>query len=280
MRTSLRHAAAPLLATSALAVLALTLAACGSDSGSSASPSPSPSAAGVKTISYTKVVDLQHVITEKIPLWPGDPKVVFTPVATFAADGYFLRKFSIGEHSATHMNAPNSFHANGADITSYTPEQLVVPAVVIDVREQCAADADYQMTQQDVLDWEAQHGQIEPGTFVIMYTGWQDKWSDAKAFFNIDAKGNLHFPGFAGATTEWLLAERDIAGVGIDTHGVDPGLDTSYATNTQVTGENKIILECLANLDQLPPTGSTLVLGILRLAKGSGTPLAVTAFVP
>jgi kynurenine formamidase len=271
-------------ACAAAAVLAVSAAACGatdSPPSSSASPSPSSAAAGAKTITYDRVVDLQHVISPDIPLWPGDPKVVFKTVATMKSDGYYLRSFTIGEHSATHMNAPNSFNAGDQrSITSYAPEQLVVPAAVIDMRGQCAADADYQLSKQDVLDWEAVNGQLAPGTFLIMYTGWQDKWNDPKAFFNIDGKGNLHFPGFAGDTTTWLLSDRQIAGVGIDTHGVDPGLDTSYATNTQTTAAHKIVIECLGNIDELPATGTTLVLGILRLKDGSGTPLSVMAFVP
>jgi kynurenine formamidase len=274
----LRH-----LAVCAAAALAVSAAACGAASptpSSSASPSPT-AAAGAKTITYSRVVDLQHEISPDIPLWPGDPKVVFKTVATMDKDGYYLRSFTIGEHSATHMNAPNSFIAGDKrSITSYEAEQLVVPAAVIDVREKCAADPDYQLSKQDVLDWEAAHGQLAPDTFVIMYTGWQDKWNDPTAFFNIDGKGNLHFPGFAGDTTTWLLNDRQIAGVGIDTHGVDPGLDTSYSTNTQTTGAHRIVIECLGNLDQLPATGSTLVLGILRLKDGSGSPLSVMAFVP
>jgi kynurenine formamidase len=267
----------------AAVVLAAATAACGATSSTpSSSASPSPAAvAGTKTITYSRVVDLAHVISPDIPLWPGDPEVVFKTVATMKQDGYYLRSFTIGEHSATHMNAPNSFiDGDTRSITSYPPEQLVVPAAVIDVREKCASDADYQLSRQDVLDWEGANGQLAPGTFVIMYTGWQDKWNDPTAFFNIDGKGNLHFPGFAGDTTKWLLSDRQIAGVGIDTHGVDPGLDTSYATNTQTTGAHKIVMECLGNLDQLPATGTTLVLGILRLKDGSGTPLSVMAFVP
>jgi len=275
----LRHFAACAAATA----LAMSAAACGATSSTpSSSASPSPAAApGAKTIGYSRVVDLQHVISPEIPLWPGDPEVVFKTVATMKKDGYCLRSFTIGEHSATHMNAPNGFIAGDKRaITSYSPEQLVVPAAVIDVRAECAADPDYQLTAEDVAVWEAKNGRLVPRTFVIMYTGWQQKWNDPKAFFNIDAKGNLHFPGFAGATTKWLLSERQIAGVGIDTHGVDPGLDTSYATNTQTTGAHKIVIECLGNLDQLPVTGTTLVLGILRLKDGSGTPLSVMAFVP
>jgi kynurenine formamidase len=233
-----------------------------------------------KSIDYRSVVDLSHVIDTNIPLWPGDPPVVFENVADFATDGYYLRRFSIGEHSATHMNAANSFHENGTGIDAYKPESLVVPAVVIDIRAKAANNPDYALTKADVLAWEKKHGKIHSGSVVLLYTGWQEKWGDPTAFFNEDADGGLHFPGFDGATTRFLLDERRIAGTGIDTHGVDPGQDASYATNTQVTEVNGIVLECLTNLDQLPPTGTTLVLGILRLKNGSGTPLSVMAFIP
>jgi kynurenine formamidase len=262
-----------------VAALSLGVVACG---GSSTASSPSPAAASAeKTIAYSRVVDLSHVVSPKIPLWPGDPHVVFTVVATMAKDGYYLREFAIGEHSATHMNAPNSFvSSNTQAITSYSPQQRVVPAVVIDVRKKCAADADYQLTKQDVADWESTNGQIAPGSFVIMLTGWEDKWNDPKAFINQDAKGNLHFPGFAKATTMWLVSDRQIAGVGIDTHGVDPGLDTSYATNTEMAETHRIAIECMANLDQLPPQGATLILAPLQLQNGSGSPMDIIALVP
>jgi kynurenine formamidase len=258
-------------------VLALGAAAYGS-AASMLSASGAPSK---KTITYSRVVDLSHTISPSIPLWPGDPHVVLTVVATMKKDGYFLRSFTIGEHSATHMNAPNSFIAgNTQAITSYPAAKRVVPAVVIDIRGKAAANPDYRLTTQDVLSWEAQHGKIEPGSFVILLTGWESKWGDPKAFINQDKKGNLHFPGFAGATTKWLLSSRKISGVGTDTHGVDPGLDTSYATNTQIAKAHKIAIECMANLDQLPPVGATLVLGPLQLEGGSGSPLSIMAFVP
>ena len=209
-----------LAVTVGVTAISLIGVACGSSSTSSTSPT---AATAQNTIAYSRIVDLSHVISPEIPLWPGDPHVVFTVVATMAKDGYYLRKFAIGEHSATHMNAPNSFIAgNTQAITSYSPQQRVVPAVVIDVRDKCAANADYQLSKQDVLDWEAKNGRIAPGSFVIMLTGWEDKWSDPTAFIAQDAKGNLHFPGFAKATTMWLVDQRQIAGVGIDTHGVSP----------------------------------------------------------
>jgi kynurenine formamidase len=232
-------------------------------------------------ISYSRVVDLSHVISPSIPLWPGDPHVVLDVVATMKKDGYYLRSFTIGEHSATHMNAPNSFIAGSAEsITSYPAGQRVVPAVVIDIRDKAGKNADYQLTSQDVLDWETRHGKIAPNSFVILFTGWQDRWNDPKAFINQDTRGNLHFPGFAGATTKWLLAGRQISGVGTDTHGVDPGLDTSYATNAEIAKAHKIAIECMANLDQLPSKGATLVLAPLQLEDGSGSPAGIIAFVP
>ena len=88
---------------------------------------------GIKTIKFSNIVDLSHLITPEIPLWPGDPRVEFKTVARLEKDGYYLRRFSIGEHSATHMNAPNSFHHQGAGIDAYAPQSLVQPAVVIDV---------------------------------------------------------------------------------------------------------------------------------------------------
>src|SRR5438270_13280934 len=109
-----------------LAVLALAVTSGGSRSAN----------AQKRTIAYSRVVDLTHVIDPSIPLWPGDPHVVFKTVATMKKDGYYLRSFTIGEHSATHMNAPNSFIAdNTSAITSYQADQRVVPAVAIDGRD-------------------------------------------------------------------------------------------------------------------------------------------------
>lgn len=186
----------------------------------------------------------------------------------------------MGEHSATHLNTPSAFDPTGMGPESYTAKSLVVPAIVIDIREQTAIDADYALTLDDVQQWELIHGQIPAGTVVLLWTGWQAKWSDPVAFLNRDAQGNLHFPGFGGAAAQFLLQQRSIAGVGIDTHGVDPGADQTFVTNQQILQQQGIVLENLTNLDQLPPRGTTLVIGILRLQGGSGSPVSVLAFVP
>ncbi|PMX24875.1 MULTISPECIES: cyclase family protein [Pseudomonas] len=230
-------------------------------------------------VKHSQVVSLSHPISRRIPLWPGDPPVVFEDVASLDKDGYFLRRFSLGEHSATHMNAPNSFYAGGMGIDGYQPEDLVRPAVVIDVHGKTRSNPDYEISPQDIEAWERQHGLIEPGSVVLMYTGWQHLWNDPIAFFGQDAQGS-HFPGIGEAAIRFLLEQRQIAGVGIDTHGVDPGQSTAFATNHAVLAGNGIVLECLTHLDRLPDKGATLVIGVLGLEGGSGSPASVMAFIP
>ena len=269
----------------------------------------------LRTISYSLIVDLSHPIHSNVPRWPGDPPVEFHTVADLETDGYFLRKFSLGEHSGTHINAPASFHAEGATIDNYTGASLVAPAVVMDLREKAGSNPDYTLGVADVLAWEQRHGPVPSGSVTLLLTGWQDKWSspaeflgeaaeeglsfpgfglDAVSFLlaergiagvgidthGVDGGQGLSFPGFGLDAVSFLLAERGIAGVGIDTHGVDGGQGADFAVNRLVLEELRIVLENLNNLDQLPPTGATLVIGVLRLRGGSGSPVSVTAFVP
>jgi kynurenine formamidase len=232
------------------------------------------------TITIKRIVHLSHIIDPTIPLWPGDPSVEFETVAELDQQGYNLRRFSMGEHSGTHMNAPNSFYPQGMSIDQYPAESLIAQAVVIDIRQQAATNPDYALTISDVLAWEQQYGQIPPKSVVLVFTGWQSKWSDKAAFFNQDASGGMHFPGFGSEATQFLLKERLIAGIGIDTHGVDSGQDTTFATNHLVLEQPRIVLENLTNLDQLPAIGTILVIGVLRLLGGSGSPVAVLALLP
>lgn len=241
---------------------------------------PFPSEGNQKSLTYSRVFHLSHVIDPNIPRWPGDPPVEFETVAELKSDGYYLRRFSLGEHSATHMNAPNSFYKLGMGIDQYPSESLVVPALVIDIRDKAVINPDYALTIADVLAWEQQHGQVIVGSLVLLSTGWQSKWLDTNAFLNLDVEGRLHFPSFGYDATRFLVNERQIAGVGIDTHGVDSGQDTTFATNRLVLEQPRIVLENLTNLEQLPPAGTTLVIGILRLRDGSGSPAAVIALVP
>ena len=227
-----------------------------------------------------KIVDLSHPVSPRMPRWPGDPPVEFTPWADLSRDGYYLRRFSMSEHGGTHFTAPASYYPNGRTADRYTATELVKPAAVLDVRPQCQANPDYALTPADLLAWESRHGPVPPGALALLLTGWAERWDHPAAYLGADAAGNLHFPGFGLDATELLLNQRAAAGLGTDTAGAEPGIDTGLTVSRLALSQPRIVLENLANLHRLPATGAVLVIGLLRLSGGSGAPAAVTAFLP
>jgi kynurenine formamidase/alkylation response protein AidB-like acyl-CoA dehydrogenase len=230
-----------------------------------------------KIITYSHVIHLSHIIDTNIPQWQGDPNVEFITVAERENQGFYLRQFAMGEHSATHMNAPISFYKEGIGIDQYIAEKLVLPAILIDISKQVNMNYDYTLTITDVIRWEKQHGEISPGSMILLHTRWGKKWDNHDEFMPQDTQGNIHFPGFSRDASEFLLTERQIAGLGIDTHGVDAGIDTEFSINRLLLEKPRIILENLNNLDKLPATGITIAIAPLRLRDGSGSPVGILA---
>ncbi len=227
-----------------------------------------------------QVIDLTQPLTPDIPIWPGDPEFVIEPWATYEVDYYYINRISIGEHSGTHWGTPNTFIEGARSAEMIPVEELVVPAVVIDIQAKAADKVDYRLTVDDITAWEAENGAIPAGSVVILLTGWQDKWDDPAAFIGQDADGILHWPGFGVEAAEFLIAERGAVGLGTDTHGVDPGNDENFGASFAMYDADGMILECLAGLDQLPPVGATLVVGGWPIEDGSGSPARVFAFLP
>jgi kynurenine formamidase len=232
------------------------------------------------SISFSRVVDLNWPVHAGIPQWPGDPGVEFETVAEIKKDGYFLRRFSMGEHSGTHLSAPSGFQTGASGHESFSPQDLVRPAIVIDIAKQAETDRDYALTMNDVLDWESDHGPVPQGCVTLLRTGWQSRWGSPLDYLGGTSAGELHFPGFGLEAAEMLIKGRGIAGLGADTAGVEPGVDTAFSVSRSALEKRLIMLENLTNLDQLPPTGALLVVGLLRLEGGSGGPASVTALVP
>ena len=229
---------------------------------------------------FHQVIDLSHTLHPNIPQWPGDPKPEFEEVASLDRDGFYLRRFSLGEHSGTHVNAPAGFHPDGVGIDQYLPSAFVAPAIVIDVRERALVNPDYRLGVNVLLEWEKEHGSVPAGSLALLHTGWDEKWHDPNAYLGKGDDGVLHFPGFGVEALGVLLTQRGAAGIGIDTHGVDGGRDTTFSINRRALEQPRIVLENLCNLGQLPPLGATLVIGALQLQGGSGSPASVLAFIP
>ena len=232
------------------------------------------------SITFSKVIDLSWPVHTGIPRWPGDPSVEFETIADLEKDGYFLRRFSMGEHSGTHLSAPSSFHSGAPGHQVFTPQDMVRPAIVIDIVDHGEADRDYALTMNDVLDWESDHGPVPQGCVALLRTGWQAKWNNPPDYLGGSAADRLHFPGFGLDAARLLIEGRNVAGFGTDTAGAEPGAETGFPVSRLALGKLRIVLENLTSLDLLPPTGTLLVIGLLRLDGGSGGPASVTALVP
>ena len=229
---------------------------------------------------HSRIVDLTHPLSDQMPLWPGDPPPEFTDWANTSRDGYFLRRFSLSEHAGTHLTAPAGFYPDGKTVDEYKAKELVKPAVVMDVRQHCRANPDYALTAADLTAWESRHRRVPADSVVLLFTGWADRWANPQDYLGTDENGRLHFPGFGIDAAAFLVNQRSVSGLGTDTAGVEPGIDVSFFASRLVLSQPRIILENLTNIHQLPPTGSVLVIGLLRLVGGSGSPAAVIAFVP
>lgn len=230
-------------------------------------------------LSHCQVVDLTHPLNVTIPQWPGDPPIEIQPWATYDNVGYFINRIAIGEHSGTHWGTPNTFTPGARSADQVNPASLLMQAVVIDVRSQSSQNADYRLSIADVQQWEHVHGRIPTSSLVILWTGWQAHWNNPDAFFNQDAAGISHFPGFGTEAVEFLVSQRQVKGLGTDTHGADPGNDDSYRASRAIYQGDGIILECLTGLEQLPPVGATVMIGGLSIVGGSGSPARVLALL-
>jgi kynurenine formamidase len=229
---------------------------------------------------FENVVFLSHVNKASMPIYPGDPKFRLKTLFTVKADGFRLNSMRIAEHSGTHWGAPCHFNAGERCADDMDANDFFHPAVVIDARSQSAGDEDYRLKISDVVDWEAVNGMIPPDAMVIMRTGWATRWDHPNRYINADDSGVLHSPGFGAAVTRWLIKNRDIGGLGIDTLGVDPGNDEEFKTNTLLLKEHRIHLENLRGLGALPPGGAWIVVGGVRNERGSGSPASVFGLLP
>lgn len=218
--------------------------------------------AAAQTIDFSRGhwVDLSHAYSDDTLYWPTV------------------------EHGGTHLDAPIHFYAGGRTADQVPIEALTGSALVIDASEAAAGDPDYQMSADDLRAWEREYGAIEAGAIVLVRTGWAERWPDVDTYLGTARKGPeavtlLHFPGI-GADAAELLADRQVAAVGIDTASVDHGQSKDFMTHRILYEANIPGFENVADLSDLPPRGTWLAALPMKIAGGSGAPLRIAAFVP
>lgn len=233
------------------------------------------------------IVDLSHAYDEHTIYWPTSPSAFEIKTLSHGktVGGYFYaaNTFCTPEHGGTHMDAPIHFGEGKHTVAEIPVERLVAPAVIIDVSEAAAKDPDYVLAPADIERWEKMHGRIPEHAIVVLRTGWETRWSDVKAYLGDDTPGDasdLHFPSYGAAAAEFLVKERKIAGVGVDTASIDHGPSRDFLVHRITAAANVFGLENLMNLERLPARGAMIIALPMKIAGGTGAPVRVIAMLP
>lgn len=245
-------------------------------------PDPAPDGLTLLFSDQLTVIDLTHPVSAEAPWWPGPATSPFVhdTLAAHPDGAPSFAAYAAPEHFGTHLDAPVHFAEGLASVDRIPTERFFGPAVVIDVTEASAADPDYALTRADVEAWEARHGRIPDDAIVLLRSGWGTKWAEGAPYYNQDADGRMHFPGFAPDAGRFFVEERSVAGIGVDTGSVDPGNATEYTVHGITNGAGLFHLENVGDLTGVPESGAFLIVAPIKIEGGSGGQVRVFAVVP
>jgi kynurenine formamidase len=273
-----------------LVALAVTAVAAGSFMSGMATGARRGGGDATRLPGFDRIVSLSHVnAPRRTPLFPGDPPFSLETVTTVAADGYYMQYIRENEHTGTHYSAPCHFHADGLCADELAPADFVLPAVVVDVRAEVAADPVYEATVADLKAWESAHGQMPEGAAVLLWTGCGRHWGplvrkDRPTYYNCGHPGERFTqPGFSKWAVKWLIATGVLGrrgALGTDTFGPDPSTDATFTETWLALRRHRFTIENLANLARMPTRGGWIVIGGPRNGRGSGAPSTVFGLVP
>jgi len=233
-------------------------------------------------------LDLTHPFNADTIYWPTAGGFSLTTDFKGQTDGgyhYEANSFRAAEHGGTHLDAPVHFAAGRHTLDQVPLERLIGPAVVIDVSSRALKNPDYLVSVGDIQSWEAQHGQLPDGVIVLLRTGYDRYWPDRVKYMGTDERGpeavaKLHFPGLDPAAAKWLVANRRINAIGLDTPSIDFGQSTLFESHRILFEQNIPAFENVANLGKLPARGAHVWALPMKIAGGSGGPLRMVALVP
>ncbi|MDO4814189.1 MAG: cyclase family protein [Gemella sp.] len=236
-----------------------------------------------KILKSRKWVNLSHKIDENSPHFPALPALEKKDLFTLE-DGFHVQQISVVGQYGTHIDAPIHFVKGGRYLDDIELKDLLLPLYVVDKSEAVAANNDYEITKQDILDFEAEHGQIEPESFVAFRSDWSKRWPSQDAIRNLDADGVQRTPGWSREALEFLIHERKVKAVGHETLDTDAGLtvkEKGFLYEEYYLLEQDIYqIEVLNNLDQVPPVGALISISYPNWTEVTGSPVRVIAILP
>jgi kynurenine formamidase len=235
-----------------------------------------------------QIVDLTHDYSAETIYWPTeDGFKLDIGFEGITEKGYYYsaKKFSAPEHGGTHMDAPIHFAKNGKTIDQIPLDQLIGPAIIIDVSKEVLKNHNYQISIQDFTIWESSNGKIPDETIVLLHTGFGRYWPDRLKYLGTDKTGkealtDLHFPGLHPDAAKWLVENRKINAIGLDTQSIDYGQSEFFETHRILCSKDIPFFENVANLDKLPVIGTMVIALPMKIKGGSGAPLRLVAITP
>ncbi|MEE8385237.1 MAG: cyclase family protein [Dehalococcoidia bacterium] len=239
-------------------------------------------------LSSSAWIDLSYAFDAETIYWPTAEAFRLETVADGITEGgyyYAAYSFAAAEHGGTHLDAPVHFAEGRSAVAEIPLARLIGPAVVVDVSDKASADSDYLVSVADFEAFEAAHGPLEDGIILLLRTGWGRHWPDAEAYLGTatlgpDAVPLLHFPGLAPEAARWLVENRNIAAIGIDTPSIDFGQSSTFETHQILYGDNIPGFENVANLEAMPEVGAYVIALPMKIGGGSGAPLRIVGVVP
>jgi kynurenine formamidase len=237
-------------------------------------------------IDTSKIVDLTYPLDQNTAHWPTDIKFhhEWEHYGT-TSDGYFYATgdFASPEHAGTHMDAPRHFNPAGDTVEQVSLRQTIGPAAVIDFSSRATRDPDAVLRVVDIEQYELSYGPIPDRAIVVARSGWGRFWSDPTCYLGTGQPGDgaaLRFPGFSALAAGFLLEQRNVIALAIDTASMDPGNSRDFPVYRLWLGANRIGFENLCNADKLPPVGATIFGAPLKIGAGSGSPARIFALLP
>jgi kynurenine formamidase len=249
---------------------------------------PPPAEAPPPGFPEGRLVDLTHAYDSSTVYWPTAAGFALTVDAEGMTEGgyyYTANSFSSAEHGGTHLDAPIHF-AEGRHTADQIPlDRLVGEGALIDVSAQSADDRDYLVTTADIEAWEAEHGRTVDDLIVLLRTGFGRFWPDRARYMGTDERGaeavaKLHFPGLDPEAARWLVENRSIKAIGLDTPSIDYGQSTLYESHRALFERDVPAFENLTALERLPPRGAFVIALPMKIGGGSGAPLRAIAMLP
>lgn len=226
---------------------------------------------------HSSVTDMSHETSEDFPTYFGVPGISYEQTMKFSEVGVNLNVLTLNEHTGTHVDAPLHFSEDGQSVSEIPVSNLVVPLCVIDIAARAAEDADTSVTPDDIKAWTDAHGAIPEGACVAMHSGWGAHVASDK-FRNVDGDGVMHFPGFHVEAAQALI-DAGAGSMAVDTLSLDHGISTTFDTHYAWLPTNRFGIENLANLDKVPASGATLVIGAPKTRNGTGGPARIFAMI-